>query len=233
MKDLAPLLVVAIAYALLRALFLFARKTYHGWRLPPPSITSAHVGAFQRQTFQEICRRASRPGQDVRMTDYFDGRGWNHADALLIVAEPLKHQMIKTRGWRFGVYCPTRKGWAEYRTNFMWTGSEEAVQIFADNGSFVATNINSPHASVQVRHGNTTDQRHVSNRQLIEALREDARRADGDEAVRAQEYADDLAEAVRTESSDRVNRVLGRVNALLATAQSAFSLTRELLPPSS
>jgi hypothetical protein len=68
---------------------------------------------------------------------------------------------------------------------------------------------------------------------VINALREDARSADPDEAVRAQEYADDLTEAVQTENSDRTDRILGRINALLATATAAFSLTRDLLPPGS
>ncbi|WP_335933640.1 hypothetical protein [Streptomyces sp. PTD5-9] len=78
---------------------------------------------------------------------------------------------------------------------------------------------------------NKADRRDVSNRQLIEALREDARGAEPDEAVRAQEYADDLADALGTGSSDRADRVLTRINTLLATARSAFLLTRELLPP--
>ncbi|MCG7527440.1 hypothetical protein MHW47_23760 [Streptomyces sp. OfavH-34-F] len=34
-----------------------------------------------------------------------------------------------------------------------------------------------------------------------------------------------------TQSSGRDSRILGRVNTLLSTASSAFSLTRNLLPP--
>ncbi|MET9591879.1 hypothetical protein ABZY45_12990 [Streptomyces sp. NPDC006516] len=74
---------------------------------------------------------------------------------------------------------------------------------------------------------------HVSHRHLVEALRTDARVAEPAEAGRAQEYADDLAEAVQEENPARIDRVPGRVNALLATAASAFSLTRGLLPPGS
>lgn len=92
-------------------------------------------------------------------------------------------------------------------------------------------NVNSPHAVAQGGRGNSADLRDVSHRQLINALREDARNADRDEAARAQEYADDLAEAVQTENSDRVDRIIGRINALLATAKAAFSLTKDLLPP--
>ncbi|GGO46393.1 hypothetical protein GCM10012287_16590 [Streptomyces daqingensis] len=73
----------------------------------------------------------------------------------------------------------------------------------------------------------------VSQQKLVEALKEDARSAEPEEAVRAREYAEDLEEAVRTESPARADRILGRINTLLSSATSAFSLTRDLLPPGS
>ncbi|MGW3660059.1 hypothetical protein ACWD6R_32435, partial [Streptomyces sp. NPDC005151] len=71
------------------------------------------------------------------------------------------------------------------------------------------------------------------HQRLIDALRTGAGTAMPDEAVRAREYADDLASAVDTQDADRTTRILGRINALLSTASAAFTLTRELLPPGS
>lgn len=65
---------------------------------------------------------------------------------------------------------------------------------------------------------------------MIDALRADADTATSDEAVRAREYADDLASAVEAQDADRTARILGRINTLLSTATAAFTLTRELLP---
>jgi hypothetical protein len=163
------------------------------------------------------------------MADYFVDQGWNRADAMLILAEPLKHGMIKVQGWRFGTYGVTRRGWAEYGKHFMWTGASD-MHISATSGGFVVANINSHHAVAQ-GHDNSADLRDVSHRQLVNALREDARSADPGEALRAQEYADDLAEAVQAANADRTDRVLARINALLAGATSAFALTRGLLGP--
>lgn len=73
----------------------------------------------------------------------------------------------------------------------------------------------------------------VSQQKLVEALKEDARSAEPEEAVRAREYAEDLEEAVRTESPARAGRILARINILLSSVSSAFSLTRDLLPPGS
>ncbi|MFF1743588.1 hypothetical protein [Streptomyces mirabilis] len=165
------------------------------------------------------------------MADYFTDQGWNRADAMLILAEPLKHGLIKTYGWRFGTYGPTRTGWDEYRKNFMWQEGGGTVNISASGEGFVVANIDSHHAVAQGGDRNRADVRDVSHRQLVDALREDARSAEPDEAVRAQEYADDLAEAVQTESQARTDRILGRINSLLAAASSAFALTRDLLPP--
>jgi hypothetical protein len=225
------LIAIVVFSVALHALFVRSRRFYHRWRLPPPSIAPAQVEACQKQVFREICRRSDGPGWRVHAADYFIDRGWNRADVMLILAEPIKHGLIKIRGWQFGTYVLTRRGWDEYRKNFMWTGGGEAVHISATSGGFVVANVNSPHAVAQGGRGNSADLRDVSHRQLINALREDARSADPDEAVRAQEYADDLTEAVQTENSDRTDRILGRINALLATATAAFSLTRDLLPP--
>lgn len=65
----------------------------------------------------------------------------------------------------------------------------------------------------------------------FDALRTDALGAEPAEAVRAQEYADDLASAVGAQDSDRTERVLARINTLLSTASAAFALTRSLLSP--
>ncbi|WP_223778181.1 hypothetical protein [Streptomyces sp. 135] len=121
----------------------------------------------------------------MAMTDYFAERGWNRADVLRILAEPLEHKLIKVKGWRFGG-C-----------------------------------------------GNRTNAPDIPHQRLTEALRTDAESATPDEAVRAREYADDLAAAVDSQDADRTARVLGRINTLLSTATAAFTLTRELLPPGS
>ncbi|MET8134753.1 hypothetical protein ABZV24_22845 [Streptomyces sp. NPDC005251] len=231
MSGAEPLIVPVVLCVALRALFVASRGMYHRWRLPRPSIALEQLETFQRQVFREVCRRSKDLSSQVRMANYFIGRGWNRADALLILHEPIKHGLIKIRGWRFGTYGPTRRGWAEYRKNFMWTGGSEAVDIRAEPGGFVAVNVNSPHAVAQAGPGNRVDQGDVSHRQLIDALREDARTAVPGEAARAQEYAEDLGEAVQAGSPDRTARILNRINALLVTAGSAFSLTRGLLPP--
>jgi len=36
---------------------------------------------------------------------------------------------------------------------------------------------------------------------------------------------------VQAENTERADRIIGPINALLTTAQSAFTLTRNLLPP--
>ncbi|MGP3927259.1 hypothetical protein [Streptomyces sp. 8N616] len=230
--GVGTLIAIIVLCMVLHGLFVGIRSKHHRRRLPHPSITPAQAAACQNQVFREICRRSKGPGwRAVRMADYFTDQGWNRADAMLILAEPLKHGLIKTYGWRFGMYGPTRTGWDEYRKNFMWAGGSEAVHISARSGGFIVANVNSPHAVAQGGHGNSADVRNVSHRQLIDALREDARSANPDEAVRAQEYADDLAEAVQTENPARADRILGRINALLTSANSAFALTRDLLPP--
>ncbi|WP_326806268.1 hypothetical protein OIE49_19015 [Streptomyces sp. NBC_01788] len=226
------LFLITVLCLALRQLFVWIRGMHHRRRLPPPAITSAQAAACQNQAFYEICRRSRGPGwRAVRMAEYFTDQGWNRADAMLILAEPLKHGLIKVYGWRFGMYGPTRTGWDEYRKNFMWSGGSEVVNISAGSGGFVVANVHSSHAVAQGGVGNSAKVRDVSHRQLIDALREDARSAEPDEAVRAQEYADDLAEAVQTENPARADRVLGRINALLVAARSAFALTRDLLPP--
>ncbi|MFI8848936.1 hypothetical protein [Streptomyces sp. 891-h] len=226
------LIVVAILGIVLHELFVVIRDKRHVRRLPPPSITLTQAAAYQNQVFQEICRRSTGPNwRGVRMADYFTDHGWNRADAMLILAEPLKHRMIKACGWKFGTYGPTRTGWDEYRKNFMWSGGSEAVHISASSGGFIVANVSSPHAVAQGGHDNTADVHDISHRQLIDALRQDARSADSDEAVRAQEYADDLTEAVQTEDPHRTDQILTRINALLTSARSAFALTRDLLPP--
>lgn len=224
------LVVVLLLCMALRALFVWSRGRYHRFRLPPPSLAADQVDAFRKQVFRELCRRSDGPRWRVDMADYFIDRGWNRADAMLILAEPLKHGLIRIQGWRFGTYGLTRRGWAEYRKNFMWTGGSE-MHISATSGGFIVANVNSDHAVAQGGRHNSADVRDVSHRQLINALREDARSADTDESLRAQEYADDLAEAVQTANADRTERILGRINALLASATSAFALTRDLLRP--
>ncbi|WP_019354848.1 hypothetical protein [Streptomyces sp. AA1529] len=231
---LFTLIVLATLCIVLRELFVVVRDRRHRGRLPPPSITPAQAATYQNQVFREICRRSTGPGwRGIRMADYFADQGWNRADAMLILAEPLKHRLIKTYGWKSGTYGPTQAGWDEYRKNFMWAGGSEAVHISAHSGGFVVANVGSPHAVAQGGHGNTAGVHDVSHRQLIDALRADARSADPEEAVRAQEYADDLAEAVQAENPQRTDRVLARINALLSSARSAFALTSDLLPPGS
>ncbi|MFD3944491.1 hypothetical protein [Streptomyces sp. NPDC058579] len=213
--------------------FLWTRGYVHRWRMPQPSLAQGQLEMCQGQAFREICRRAQHPGGHVAMADYFAEREWNRADALRILAEPLKHKLIKVKGLRFGGYGVTRKGWSEYESKFIWTGGD-GVNISAQNGILVA-NVNSPHATAHGGHGNRAGALEIPHQRLIDALRADADAdtATPDEAVRAREYADDLASAVDAQDADRTTRVLGRINTLLASASAAFTLTRELLPPGS
>ncbi|MGW8888863.1 hypothetical protein [Streptomyces sp. NPDC055749] len=166
------------------------------------------------------------------MADYFIERGWNRADAMRILDEPLKHKLIKVKGWRFGAYGVTRKGWAEYESKFLWTG-DGGVHISSATGGFVVANVNSAQAVAHGGFGNRTNAADIPHQRLIDALQADAGTATPDEAVRAREYADDLASAVDAQDADKTARILGRINALLSTATAAFALTRELLPPGS
>ncbi|WUH92041.1 hypothetical protein OG900_19265 [Streptomyces sp. NBC_00433] len=230
--DVTPALAVVIALLCwaVYGLFTWIRGITHRWRLPAPSIAPGRLEKYQGQAFREVCRRAKSPGMHVAMADYFAERDWNRADAMRILAEPLKHRLIKVKGWRFGGYGVTRKGWTEYERRFIWTGGE-GVHISSSTGGFVVANVNSPHAVAHGGYGNRTNTPDIPHQQLIDALRADAAAATPDESVRAQEYADDLASAVDAQDTDRTTRVLGRINALLATATAAFSLTRQLLPP--
>ncbi len=214
-----------------RGLFTWARETFHRARLPAPTLPPGQLETYERQAFRELCRRVREHGHAVDMTDYFAGRGWNRADALAVFGEPVKHGLVKVRGWRFGVYSVSRKGFAEYQKNFMWSGRGDEVHISASAGGFVVANVNSPHAVTHGGIGNRGDRHDVAHRQLIDALRADAGSAEPAEAVRAQEYADDLASAVDAQDSDRTERVLDRINTLLSTSAAAFALTRALLSP--
>lgn len=225
------LIVLAVLCLAAYQVFSTVRRAVHRSRLPPPSVDPSQVATYQRQAFQEIARRSNGPGFRVGMREYFASRGWNRADATLILEEPLKHGMLKVKGVRFGSYGLSRRGWKEYRKNFMWMGRDEEVHISAGSGGFVVANVNSPRAVAQVGHGNSADQREISHHLLADALRRDAQSAEPGEAARAQEYADDLSEAVQAENTERADRIIGRINALLTTAQSAFTLTRNLLPP--
>ncbi|MGP3683451.1 hypothetical protein ACTVZO_01855 [Streptomyces sp. IBSNAI002] len=225
--------VVAIAAVcwVVHSLYVSVRTKVHRRKLPAPSLAPGQVEMCQGQAFREICRRAAGPGPHVVMTDYFSERGWNRADVIGILAEPLKHKLIKVSGWQFGGYSVTRKGWAEYESKFIWTGGD-GVHISSASGGFVVANVNSPRAVAHGGFGNQTNAGGIPHQRLIEALRADADTAtSSDEAVRAREYADDLASAVDAQDPDRTARVLGRINALLSSATAAFALTRELLPP--
>ncbi|MGW2202035.1 hypothetical protein [Streptomyces sp. NPDC001774] len=223
---------IALLYWSIYALFVWTRDVVHRRGLPEPSVARGQLEMCQGQAFREICRRASNPGPRVVMTDYFAERGWNRADVMRILAEPLKHKLIKVKGWRFGGYSVTRKGWAEYESKFIWTGGE-GMHISATSGGFVVANVNSAHATAHGGYGNRANGPDIPHQQLINALRADAGDATTDEAVRAREYAEDLSSALEVQDTDRTARVLGRINALLTSATAAFALTRELLPPGS
>ncbi|MFB7597376.1 hypothetical protein [Streptomyces sp. NPDC056160] len=224
--------VIALLCWSVYGVFVSIRRTVHRRGLPQPSLAPGQLEACQGQAFREICRRAANPGPRVVMTDYFTERGWNRADVLNILAEPIKHKLIKVKGWRFGGYGVTRKGWTEYETKFIWAGGE-GVHISSASGGFLVANVNSPQAVAHGGYGNRAQGPDISHQQLIDALRTDADTATPNEAVRAREYADDLASAVDAQDTDRTTRILGRINALLSTATAAFALTRDLLPPGS
>ncbi|MFD0342380.1 hypothetical protein ACFVH0_27520 [Streptomyces sp. NPDC127117] len=232
-QPLVQVVVMALLCWLIYEIFVGIRGFVHRWRLPEPSLAQHQLEMFQGQAFREICRRSASPGPQVMMTDYFAERGWNRADAMRILSEPLKHKLIKIKGWRFGGYSVTRKGWSEYERKFIWTGGE-GVHISSTTGGFVVANVNSPQAVAHGGYGNRANASDIPHQQLIDALRADAgTAASADEGVRAREYADDLAAAVDAQDADRTTRILGRINALLSTATAAFTLTRELLPPNS
>jgi hypothetical protein len=67
-------------------------------------------------------------------------------------------------------------------------------------------------------------------REVVAALRADARSAQGVDGQAARDYADDLEEALDAEDPPRVDRVLGRIKSLLDVATSAFALSRGLPP---
>ncbi|MER5969477.1 hypothetical protein ABT112_07025 [Streptomyces sp. NPDC002055] len=227
------IVVLAVCAAAAYGLFLKTRTVLHAWRLPALSISMDRLDVYQKQAFQEICRRSPSLGTRVRLAPYFDERHWNRADALLVLAEPVKHKLVRIEGWKFGSYALTRKGWREYRKHFMWTGiSDESMHITASAGGFAAVNVNSPHGVAQSSgRDSSADLSGISYHQLATALTADSEGAQPEEAVRAREYAEDLTDAAGAQDTDRANRVLSRVNALLATASSAFTLTRNLLPP--
>lgn len=227
------MVVLALCAAVAYGLFLKARTVLHSWRLPPLSIGTDRLDVYQKQAFQEICRRSPSLGTRVRLAPYFDERHWNRADALLVLAEPVKHGLVRVEGWKFGSYALTRKGWREYRKHFMWTGiRDESMHITASEGGFAAVNVNSPHGVAQSSgRDSSATLSDISYHQLAAALRADSEAAQPEEAVRAREYAEDLTDATGAQDTDRATRVLGRVNALLNTASSAFTLTRNLLPP--
>lgn len=228
--ELTPFVLIALLCWAGYALFVWIRDSVHRWRLPAPSLAPGQVEMCQGQAFREVCRRAAGPHSKVKMADYFVERGWNRADALRILDEPLKHKLIKVKGLWFGAYGVTRKGWAEYESKFIWTGGE-GVHISSATGGFVVANVNSSHAVAHGGIGNRTNAGDVPHQRLVEALQADADTATPDEAVRAREYADDLASAVDAQDADKTARILGRINSLLSTATAAFALTRELLPP--
>ena len=230
--PLGLVVVIALLGWAIYGLFVSIRRAVHRRGLPPPSLAPRQLEASQGEAFREICRRASSPGPRVVMTDYFAERGWNRADAMRVLAEPIKHKLIRVSGWRFGGYSVTRKGWSEYESKFIWAGGE-GVHISSSSGGFVVANVNSPQAIAHGGYGNRANGPDIPHQQLIEALRADAHAATPDEAVRAREYADDLASAVDAQDTDRTARILARINALLSTASAAFALTRDLLHPGS
>jgi hypothetical protein len=221
---------IAVFCWLVYGLFVTVRTVVHRRGLPQPSVPPGQLELLQGRAFREICRRATGPGPRVVMTDYFAQQGWNRADAMRVMAEPLKHELVKVKGWRFGGYGVTRKGWAEYESKFIWTGGE-GVHITATTGGFVVANVDSPQAVAHGGYGNRANASDIPHQQLIDALRADAATATPDQAARAREYADDLASAVDAQDTDTTTRILGRINSLVSTATAAFTLTRELLPP--
>lgn len=227
------IVVLALCALAVYGLFLKARAVLHAWRLPALSINMDRLDIYQKQAFQEICRRSPSLGTRVRLAPYFDEQQWNRADALLVLAEPVKHRLVRIEGWKFGSYALTRKGWLEYRKHFMWTGiSDESMHITASEGGLAAVNVNSPHGVAQSSgRDSSADLSGISYHQLASALMADSESAPPEEAVRAREYAEDLTDAAGSQDTDRASRVLGRVNTFLATASSAFNLTRNLLPP--
>ncbi|MDT0342852.1 hypothetical protein [Streptomyces litchfieldiae] len=99
-------------------------------------------------------------------------------------------------------------------------------------GDKVIINDGSGHiGKISYQNSASVDQQAAFHAMLLTALRTDAETAQGAEAHAARAHAEDLEEAIAAEDPTRADRIIGRVNALLAAATSAFAMTRGLLPP--
>ncbi|MFM9369821.1 hypothetical protein [Streptomyces sp. Da 82-17] len=90
------LVLVLLLLLAVRGLFVWGRGAYHRRRLPARTLQPQQVEACQRQAFRELCRRADGPAARVDMNDWFTSQGWNRADALLVLSEPLKPDEVSS-----------------------------------------------------------------------------------------------------------------------------------------
>ncbi|MFF2748392.1 hypothetical protein ACFVVA_23005 [Kitasatospora sp. NPDC058048] len=211
-------------------------RAYRSWNhrrylagLPAPSVVPEHVPARARELLSVICARTG-PQRHVSLGDYFAARGWNEADVRLVTRELLNRGLVIGHPSSRQYYAPTPLGADLYGRDLM--SDPQGININATHGSTVfGVNVHSEGATVQVGAGNHAAPRPFDFPTLVAALREDAATAQEIEALAARGHADDLEEAVATNDPARIDRVIGRVNALLVAATSAFAMTRGLLPP--
>ncbi|MFF2045258.1 hypothetical protein ACFVVX_33075 [Kitasatospora sp. NPDC058170] len=238
----ASAVVLALAWLCLGGLRGLGRLLVRPWRayrawsrrrylagLPTPTVAAEHVPARARELFSAICARTG-PQRHVFLGDYFAARGWNEADVRLVTRELLNRGLVTGHPSSRQHYAPTPLGVDLYGRDLM--NDPQGISIHATHGStVVGVNVHSDGATVQVGAGNHAAPRPFDLLTLVAALREDAATAQEIEALAARGHADDLEEAGAANDPARIDRVIGRVNALLVAATSAFAMTRGLLPP--
>ncbi|WUX99189.1 hypothetical protein OG428_22975 [Streptomyces sp. NBC_01422] len=196
-------------------------------RLPALSVPQQDIPKLAREAFEVICRSSSGPNQPVNMSQYFKAQRWNERD-IRCIFDPISPVLVKQHGLFTRTYMPTERGLDVYGRIVM-SESAERVNIWASEGSFVGgINIKSSGATAQAGSLNSAFTQVSIYQRVAESLRADAENANTLEADVACNYADDLTEAIGAQDQSRIDQVLGRINGLITTATSAFSLTREV-----
>lgn len=196
-------------------------------RLPELSVPPEQIPMLAREAFEVICRHASGPDHPVNMSRYFKARGWNERD-IRCIFEPISPVLVKQHSFFTRSYMPTERGLDVYGRMVMSEPAEQ-INVWASGGGFVGgINIKSGGATAQVGNMNSASAQLSAYQRVVESLRADAENADGLEADLARDYADDLADAVGTQDQSRIDQVIERINRLISSAGSAFSLTREI-----
>ncbi|TDC72846.1 hypothetical protein [Streptomyces hainanensis] len=216
------------------------RRAWHAYRawahrrylagLPPPTVAPGDVRARAREVFSAICDAAGPQGYAV-MEGYFTARRWNESDVRIILRELLNRGLVTAHPRSRHLYAPTARGADVYGRGLMDEAKGQVSINATHGGSIVGVNVHSDGATAQVGTANQATPQVPAYREIVTALRADATTARDVEAHAARNHADDLEEALAADDPPRVDRVIGRINALLAAATSAFAITRGMLPP--